>query len=82
MNTAAKNRSRIIHAGEIIIAGLLAYLFRQYVDQYLEPLGLGQFTFLIRWLLLILFIGAAIRIHLWLTPILKQKNILPPDDPW
>jgi hypothetical protein len=71
-----------IRTGEILFAAVLAYVFRFYVDQLIEPLGLGNFTFLLRWLLLVLFIGAIIRLHLILVPFLKKKGLIPLDDSW
>jgi hypothetical protein len=70
-----------LRAGEIILAIVLAFGFRQLVDWFLSPLPLGQWIILIRWLLLVLFIGAAVRLHGFLMDFLKKKGMIT-QDPW
>jgi hypothetical protein len=64
---------------EIILAVILTYGFRMLVDWFLAPLPIGQWIVLIRWLLLILFIGAAIRLHTILMAFLKNKGVISQD---
>ena len=72
----------VIRTSELVLAGILAYSFRLLVDWLLAPLPLGQWIMLIRWILLIFFIGLAIRLHPLLVNFLKKKEILPQDFTW
>jgi hypothetical protein len=65
-----------LRSAEILIAVLLAFGFRLFVDWLLAPLPLGNWIILIRWLLLVIFIGAAIRMHGLLMGFLKKRGLI------
>jgi len=78
-----KTPSRLfsLRVAEVIAAVVLTFGFRSLVDWLLAPLPLGSWIVLIRWLLLILLIGAAIRLHSLLIAFLKKRGLIT-RDPW
>jgi hypothetical protein len=66
----------ILRSVEILVAVIFAFGFRMFVDWLLAPLPLGNWIILIRWLLLILFIGFAIRLHAFIIALLKKRGVL------
>ena len=75
------SRQFSLRIAEVMAAVLLTLAFRSAVDWLLAPLPLGNWIVLIRWLLLIILIGAAIRVHVLLMAFLKKRGLIT-RDPW
>ena len=69
----------MLRSAEILAAVGLTFGFRMLVDGLLDSLGLGNWAVLIRWLLLVLFIGGAVRLHGILIAFLKKRGLVSAD---
>lgn len=69
----------VLRSAEILAAVALTFGFRSLLDRLLDSFALGNWAMLIRWLMLVLFIGAAVRLHAVLITFLKSRGIISAD---